>query len=879
MSARPPRWYDAVPEIVMILANFGAELGRRVGGFDSAQSKQPFALVQDRHGIKQLSYFLLRASVLVGAVGLAGAAHALSLGELSIRSGLGEVFYGTVRYVAPRGEDVVPLCIRTRTSATGSQASGVPDLPDPRIDVQPEAGGGVIIIRTARPVEEPLMRLSLSVNCGPSVTMNREYIIALDPPRTDTPPLRGAYGAPERPGAGPPAAASAPGGLAAATGIAPARAAAEERRRLRRERAAANTASPGKAAPAAAAALPYEPGVTPPPGRRGARPRVAEERQPKFRLTLSRPGSDAPNGVPLLRGSDTLDSLNSPQMAAATPQLLDKLREKLRAEWQARLADPLQENAKMQEDVLRLGNAVNDLRAQIATIQREREAARANDAKRIAQLEEDKRTLSAWLNGLALALGFIGCVAIAALLFWNLRRRSEAKAARSRRLVVEPVPEAVQEQAEARVEPTFDDESGLPTWHAEGEMVVNPPPAAAARVEAAPKPAKPAMGRPVPAGPRVATPRPTPPSASKARDDDSAPITKTIEMAPGAAAVPAVEDFYANPPRGGDEPGFSLEDPPQAVAEPVGPAPAAAPISELEAAAPSELPPLAFELPSGLGEAPAPQAEAAAAHGEAIEFSLDGAALPVAAPQAAQVPQAEAADPFGNDPAPAPLDVVHAPPPAGAAPTSTMMRMKALVDELAAAHLSTPEAPPPQVLPTGAHRTLDIDLGGDGDSEMRAQLYRQEFELKLFPEIVHGQAKLKVPQSIISLARTYYQEDFDTNRAINLLEYAADRTPDPQRVRLALLEILRMEGMAREYVAVARTFRQQFPQADEWETVGAYGKLLVPGEPLFGDADVTGYDLNMPSMWLGSTLDMTRYVLAQDLHDAMHGPAGLREEA
>jgi hypothetical protein len=205
-----------------------------------------------------------------------------------------------------------------------------------------------------------------------------------------------------------------------------------------------------------------------------------------------------------------------------------------------------------------------------------------------------------------------------------------------------------------------------------------------------------------------------------------------------------------------------------------------------------------------------------------------------------------------------------------------MTRMKALVDELAAAQFGDPPAAPAAAPPPGitaSHRALDIELGTDDDSEMRAQLYRQEFELKLFPEIVHGKAKLKVPQSIISLARTYYQEDFDTNRAINLLEYAADRTPDPQRVRLALLEILRMEGMGREYIAVAAAFQRQFPAAEEWATVSAYGKLLAPAERLFADADATGYDLNMPSMWLGSTLDMTRYVLAQDMHDAMHGPA------
>jgi hypothetical protein len=819
---------------------------------------------------------------------LAGAAHALSLGELTIQSRLGEPFVGKVRYVAPRGDDVVPLCIRTRGANATAAGAGVPDLPDPRIDVLSEAGGGVITIRTVRPVEEPLMRLSLSVNCGPSVTMDREYMVALDPPRTDTPPLRGAYGAPERSAAAVAATARGPA-TAADAGAAPPSAAAEESRRPRRGRAPAAAAggasAPGAgAARAPAAALPYEPGVTPPPGRRGARPRVAEEAQSKFKLTLSRPGSDSPNAAPLLRSSDTLASLGVPGIAGATPEL----RNKLRAEWRARMVDnPLAENQKMQDDVGRLGGAVNDLKAQIASIQRERDAARANDAKRIAQLEEDKRTLSAWLNGLAAALGFIGCVALAALLFWKFRRRGEERAARWRRLVPEQAAQASQaaQAPEERIDPQFDDESGHPAWRAD-EVV---PPAPVVAPVAAPRPVKPAMGRPVPAGPRVATPRPTPPSAKKTPDDDdSAPITKTIEMAPAAAAAPPVEDFYTNPPRGDDEPEFSLDDPPQAVPQPPqAPAPLDLGAPAADAVAIAELPPISFDLPApGEGEGEAPEAgpqetPTAAAHGEPIEFLLEGAPAAQPVTPAPTPAPAEAADPFGGDPEPPPSpahDVTFVPAAASSEPSPTMARMKALVDELAAAHLAEPVAQAPMV-PTGAHRTLDFDLGGGDDSEMRAQLYRQEFELKLFPEIVHGQAKLKAPQSIISLARTYYQEDFDTNRAINLLEYAADRTPDPQRVRLALLEILRMEGMAREYVAVARTFITQFPGADEWDTVAAYGRLLVPEEPLFKDADVTGYDLNMPSMWLGSTLDMTRYVLAQDLHDAMHGPAGAREDA
>jgi hypothetical protein len=908
MSDRSSRCYDAVSGFTAVAGGQG--IGR---GFNAAAGQLNAALpgkavpekfAQNQAGTIRLSYTLLRAGMLAGGLGLAAGAHALSLGELEIRSGLGQAFYATVRYSTPRGDEVHPLCIKTRY-VQGPPVSGVPELPDPRIDVEPGQGGGTIIIRTARPVDEPLMRLYLSINCGPSVSFNREFMVALDPPRADALTQRNPAAAPAvpgpegaRPAGGPvrrpaPAApAGAVGGVAAAEPSAAAAAQREEQRRLRRAREGAVA---GAAPRPGSQALPYEPGVTPPPGKRGGRLTPPAGPAPsQYRLTLSRPGTDEPDPRPLLRASDSLESLNR----ANLPAVSDAQREKLRVESRVRMSDdPVALTLQMQERLVGLESGFADLRKELSGIRNEREAA----AKRIAQLEQEKRELSAWLNGMAMALGFIGCVAIAALLFWTYRRRAERGDARKRVLV----PAGAPESPGAAVEPTLEEQFDPTPWRPEDDASA-PAPAAA-----------PVQARPVPA-PRTPTPAPTPPSApprgvtpppvtppapavipppkapAPAVTPPSAPpavprrspddtYTDTVELeskAPKAPkGPPPVEDFYANPPRGADEPEFSLEDPADA-ADTV-----PLPIASMPPPAPTELPPISFDLPAPGGPGAtvtAPGSAAPEQHGEAIEFSLEGAAplnLPEVPPPAPAQPgaRAEVDDPFGGDPAPPPppgLEATLLPPASSRTPAPTIGRMKAIVDEMAAAHLAEPAITPVPAVSTGVHRTLDIDLGGDGDTEMRAQLYRQEFELKLFPEIVHGQAKLKVPQSIISLARTYYQEDFDTNRAVNLLEYAADRTPDPQRVRLALLEILRMEGMAREYTAVSRTFHEQFPDAQEWETVSAYGKLLVPSEALFKDADVTGYDLNMPSMWLGSTLDMTRYVLAQDLHDAMHGGAG-----
>jgi len=811
-------------------------------------------------------------------MGLVTAAHALSLGELVVQSGLGQPFLGTVRYTTPRGGDVQPLCIRTRYNAA-AVPSGLPELPDPRIEVQPGEGGGVIVISTARPVDEPVMRLYLAINCGASTTFNREFMLALDPPRVPLQePARAAPPAvPGRGAAAPvvPRPGRAPAAVAAASSaiVAPALApsAAAEARAARRARGAAPAAAP----------LPYEPGVTPPPGRRaGSRvSRQAAAAAPQYRLSLSRPGDE--NAKLSLRSTDTLDSLGSPAATVTQAQ-----RDRLALESKMRLADdPLALTLQMQERLNGLEDGFRKVREQVAGYDEERRKSQ----ERIRQLEEEKQSLSAWLNGMALALGFVGCVAVAALLFWTYRRRAEQRGALARHL--EPLADRAP-PADARIEPSasleeqFDDTPWRADSEAPGVPAQEPPaaPPAALRPEQAAKPAKPAKAikpakadRLAPTPPRaparVATPAPTPPqSAPVLPEAGERSHTVTFEM-PRQPAVPPVEDFYANPPLGAPD----LEHP--FVLDP--PEPEAAPEALIGAVGSDDLAPVSFPPPAPEPEQASAQQSTGAPLDQTgpIEFSME-----IGAPAGA-VPLPKAGKVLAEA-----LSIAYVPPDPRREPAPTNNGLTALVDDAAAAQLAVAPlpvgAPAPVVTPlplalpgaTGAHRTLDIELGEDDEAEMRAQLYRQEFELKLFPEIVHGQARLSVPQSIISLARTYYQEDFDTNRAINLLEYAADRTPDPQRVRLALLEILRMEGLAREYVAVARSFRKQFPDAEEWATLSAYGKLLAPEEALFKSADVTGYDLNMPSMWLGSTLDMTRYVLAQDMHDAMHGPAPGVEE-
>ncbi len=196
----------------------------------------------------------------------------------------------------------------------------------------------------------------------------------------------------------------------------------------------------------------------------------------------------------------------------------------------------------------------------------------------------------------------------------------------------------------------------------------------------------------------------------------------------------------------------------------------------------------------------------------------------------------------------------------GAVPLASIeARALALADQAMVMDLAIDESP-----------AVAMASGEDVGARARSAQYFAEFERKLFPEIALGRVKLDDPRSIIGLARTYYQEDFDPGKAISFLEYALYRSSDPMRIHLALLEILRMERRVTEYAIVARTFRGQYPDSGtHWQLIAAYGRLLDPHEPTFEGDKVPGLDLDTPSNWLGSTLDMTKYVLGQKVADSV----------
>ena len=284
MGAGPGRCVDSRSHGVVILTPCGRGAVARPPRVPPQWSAAFFA-----GEVIRLSYPLLKLAAVALGIGLMSAASAISLGDMEVRSGLGQTFSATVHYVTPHADDVHALCIRASTDVAATSGtslpltSGVPFLPDPRFEVEPGHGGGTISIRTSRVVNEPLMRLNLVINCGASAVLSREFTVMLDPPQAEAPLAAprsslqlspGIKGLPAAPASAtaPPAPASAtpppaPASAAAPAASANAAATASPQSPVRRPpRAAATPAGPA-ATSRAATALPYEPGVTPPPGR------------------------------------------------------------------------------------------------------------------------------------------------------------------------------------------------------------------------------------------------------------------------------------------------------------------------------------------------------------------------------------------------------------------------------------------------------------------------------------------------------------------------------------------------------------------------------------------------------------------------------------
>ncbi len=440
-----------------------------------------------------------------------------------------------------------------------------------------------------------------------------------------------------------------------------------------------------------------------------------------------------------------------------------------------------------------------------------KEVGEIENARRVAEdrarnLAAENRRLAAWLNGAALLVAFLLCAALAAILFWRYRLASEQRGRRER--LWQAAPATAPATPAAAPETGGDADVSYQQWRSS--------PVA---------PAQESYQRTV---------------VLDRSEDAGAAATRSAQDGDGAA--PAVAPHVA-PPAKSRPP---IEMPAASVPAAPGSAPLRAP-----AAAPTAPP-----VPPNLVAVPAAQPPLKTAGADETEFYLPESALLADGDGSATSAQVSGTRriPTGREKALSGADLPSAIPGASIEARALVLADQAMVVDFA----------------IDDSRAIGMASGDDAGARARSARYFAEFERKLFPEIALGRVKLDDPRSIIGLARTYYQEDFDPGKAISFLEYALYRSSDPMRIHLALLEILRMERRVGEYAIVARTFRGQYPDSGtHWQLVAAYGRLLDPHEPTFEGDKVPELDLDTPSNWLGSTLDMTKYVLGQKVADSV----------
>ena len=111
----------------------------------------------------------------------APAAFALSLGDLDVRSVLGEALDARIPLSLAPGEEPDPSCF----ALARDPVPGVPVVSQAQLTVEPNpAGGSVLRIRTPNNISEPALRLRVRAGCaGQGGVSLRQYSVLLDPRR------------------------------------------------------------------------------------------------------------------------------------------------------------------------------------------------------------------------------------------------------------------------------------------------------------------------------------------------------------------------------------------------------------------------------------------------------------------------------------------------------------------------------------------------------------------------------------------------------------------------------------------------------------------------------------------------------------------------
>ena len=136
-----------------------------------------------RRGVAHPSLSGAAALGLVLSASWSDPTFAVGLGQVTQQSALGQSLRIVVPVIVGPGEDIAAECFRL--SASEREVDGVPQLAFGRLSLERSSAGAQLVITNARPVNDPVVRVTVQAGCETAV--RREYVLLMDPPPIETP--------------------------------------------------------------------------------------------------------------------------------------------------------------------------------------------------------------------------------------------------------------------------------------------------------------------------------------------------------------------------------------------------------------------------------------------------------------------------------------------------------------------------------------------------------------------------------------------------------------------------------------------------------------------------------------------------------------------
>ena len=111
-------------------------------------------------------------------------AAAVGLGPVAQQSAVGQSLRVVVPVILVAGEDFAAECFKFASAVR--DADGIPQISFGRVVVERTASGMQLVVSNPRPVNDPIVRLTLQAGCD-TAAVRREYTLLMDPPAIEAP--------------------------------------------------------------------------------------------------------------------------------------------------------------------------------------------------------------------------------------------------------------------------------------------------------------------------------------------------------------------------------------------------------------------------------------------------------------------------------------------------------------------------------------------------------------------------------------------------------------------------------------------------------------------------------------------------------------------